>query len=49
MRQDDVLLVRHAQLAVAVALGEVGHDAHLMGRGIPRRGPVLLQRHRTIE
>ena len=44
MRQHDVLRMADAQLVEAVALGEVGHHAHLVGRGIARNAAFGLQR-----
>ena len=44
MRQDQVLLVADADLAVAVALGEVGDEVHLVGGGVARRAADRLQR-----
>src|SRR5581483_7584200 len=44
MRQHQVLLVRHANLAQAKALGEIGEELHLLGRDIARRLAGRLQR-----
>ena len=46
MRQDQVLLVADPRLAVAVALGEVGDQVHLLGGGVARRAADRLQRDR---
>ena len=46
MRQDQVLLVADAHLVVAVALGEVGDQVHLVGGGVARRAADRLQRDR---
>ena len=37
MRQDQVLLVRDADLVVRIVLGEVGDRVHLVGAGVARR------------
>ena len=44
VRQDDVLLVADAQLVVGVLLGEIGEDAHLLGRRVARGAADRLQR-----
>ena len=44
MRQDQVLLVADADLALAVGVGEVGHALHLHGAGVARRRAGGLQR-----
>ena len=44
MRQHDVLGMADAQLVEAVALGQIGHHAHLVGRGIARNAAIGLQR-----
>ncbi len=45
MRQDQVLLVGHADLTKAEALGQVGDQLHLLGAGVPGGLARLLQRH----
>jgi hypothetical protein len=44
--QQQVLVVRHAQLAVAEALGQVGGGVHLLGRHVARRQAGALERQR---
>ena len=44
MRQDQVLLVAHPDLALAVGVGDVGHAFHLHRAGIARRRAGGLQR-----
>src|SRR5258708_32710432 len=44
MREVGVLLVADARLALAVALGQVGDQLHLVGGGITRRAADRLQR-----
>ena len=48
--EHQVLLVRDAQLAEAVAVGEVGDRVHLVGGRVARRHAGLLerQRHRGV-
>ncbi len=46
MRQDHVLLVADAQFVMAVGFGQIGHDAHLVGGGIARRGAMCLEADR---
>ena len=46
VRQDQVLLVADADLVVAVGLGEIGDEAHLLGGGVARRAADRLQRDR---
>ena len=36
MRQDEILLVRDAQFAVRIVLGEVGDRVHLLGGRVAR-------------
>ncbi len=45
VRQDQVLLVGDADVVLAEALGEVGHDLHLLGGGVPGGFADALQRH----
>jgi hypothetical protein len=44
MRQHQVLVVGDADLGEAVALGEIGDDAHLLRRGVARNAALGLQR-----
>ena len=44
VRQDQVLLVADADLVVAVGLGEVGDEPHLLGGRVARRAADRLQR-----
>src|SRR5260221_4727870 len=44
--EDQVLLVRHAQLAEGVAVGEIGDRLHLVGGDVARRHAGLLQGQR---
>ena len=46
VRQHEILLVRHADLVMPVALREIGDGFHLFGRGIARDAADRLQRDR---
>ena len=49
MRQHQILLVADANLAEAVALGEIGDGVHLLRGGVARRLAVGLSDSVTIE
>ncbi len=46
VREDQVLLVRHADLAEAVRVGQIGDHVHLVRRRVARRHARFLQRQR---